>query len=83
VLRLYKTDLAAAEGSIYKPIYLISLTREVRSNGFDLYAIPALRPAAKEDVASLQAALASARGLGVLARRERAGTSQDLITDVP
>ena len=83
VLRLYKTDLAAAEGSIYKPIYLVSLTREVRSNGFDLYAIPALRPAAKEDVASLQAALASAKGLGVLARRERAGTPQDLITDVP
>ena len=83
VLRVYKTDLAAAEGAIYKPIYLVSLTREVRSHGLDLYAIPALRPAAPEDVAVLLGALAKAQGLSVLARHERAGAAQELITAIP
>ena len=61
VLRLYKTGLAAAEGDLYKPIYLVSLTREVRSDGFNLYAIPALAPARPEDVAALRAALSGAQ----------------------
>ncbi len=34
VLRAYKTDLAAADGESYKPLYLVSLTREVKSDGF-------------------------------------------------
>jgi hypothetical protein len=83
VLRLYKTDLAAAEGSLYKPVYLVSLTREVHSNGFDLYAIPSLAPASAQDVAALQGALARAPGLAVLARRAHGGTAQDLVTAVP
>ncbi len=83
VLRVYKTDLAAAEGDIYKPIYLVSLTREVRSDGFDLYAIPALEPASPEDVAEVKRALAGAQGFSVLARRDRHGTLQDLITTLP
>jgi len=83
VLRVYKTDLAAAEGDIYKPIYLVSLTREVRSDGFDLYAIPALEPASPEDVAEVKRALAGAQGFSVLARRDSRGTLQDLITTLP
>ena len=83
VLRVYKSGLAAAEGSAYKPIYLVSLTREVRSNGFDLYAIPAVRPASEADVTELRAALAKAQGFTILAQHERAGTTQDLITATP
>jgi undecaprenyl-diphosphatase len=83
VLRVYKTELAAAEGSIYKPIFLVSLTREIRSNGFHLYAMPSPAPAAPEDVAALRDVLASAQGLSVLAQHERAGAVQDLVTAVP
>ena len=83
VLRVYKTDLAAAEGDLFKPIHLVSLTREARSNGFDLYSIPAFRPASAADVDSLRAALAKAQGLSILAAHERGGTRQDLITALP
>lgn len=83
VLRLYKTDVAAAEGSLTKPVYLVSLTREVRSNGLKLYSIPALAPASPEDVAELRSAWASATGLSVLASRERDGIAKDLIAAAP
>jgi undecaprenyl-diphosphatase len=83
VLRVYKTDLALAEGTAYKPVYLLSLTREVRRNGLNLYAIPALEPAPAEDVSELRAALAKAQGLNVLARRDRGGAEQDLVAAVP
>ena len=83
VLRVYKTDLALAEGADYKPVHLISLTREVRRNGLNLYAIPAPEPASEEDVAQLRAALAKAQGLSVLARRDRGGAEQDLVAAVP
>ena len=83
VLRVYKTELAAAEGSIYKPIYLVSLTREVRSNGFHLYAMPSPAPASVDDVAALRGALAKAQGLSVLAQHEREGAVQDLVTAIP
>jgi hypothetical protein len=83
VLRLYKTDLAAAEGSLYKPVYLVSLTREELSDGFDLYAIPALLPASASDVSAFRQALSRAPDLGVLASRQRDGTTQDLVTATP
>ena len=83
VLRVYKTDLAAAEGDLYKPIYLVSLTREVRSHGFDLYAIPTLQPASPAEVAELRGALAGRQGLSVLAQHQRGGDTQDLITATP
>lgn len=83
VLRLYKTDVAAAEGSLTKPVYLVSLTREVRNNGLKLYSIPALAPASPEDVAELRSAWASATGLSVLASRERDGIAKDLIAAAP
>ena len=83
VLRVYKTDLAAAEGDLYKPIYLVSLTREVRSHGFDLYAIPTLQPALPAEVAELRGALAGRQGLSVLAQHQRGGDTQDLITATP
>lgn len=83
VLRLYKTGLAAAEGNLYEPVYLVSLTREVKSNGFHLYAIPALAPAAPEDAAALRAVLSAAPGLGILASKQRDGAAQDLIAAAP
>lgn len=83
VIRIYKTGLAAAEGTTYKPIYLVSLTREVRSHGFDLYAIPSQRPASDADVTELRGVLARAQGISILAEHERAGTRQDLITAIP
>ena len=83
VLRVYKTDLAAAEGDLFKPIHLVSLTREQRSHGFDLYSIPAFQPASATDIAALRAALAKAQGLSILAAHERGGTVQELITALP
>ncbi|WP_421694659.1 bifunctional DedA family/phosphatase PAP2 family protein [Aestuariivirga sp.] len=83
VLRIYKTGLAMAEASSYKPIYLISLTREVKTHGFDLYAIPASRPASAADIEELRGVLARAQGLSILAQHERGGDRQDLITAIP
>jgi undecaprenyl-diphosphatase len=83
VLRLYKTDLAAAEGDAFKPIYLVSLTREVKGNRFNLYAIPSPQPASPGDLEQLRAALARAAGLGILARHEQGGVAQDLIAAMP
>ncbi|MFN4141305.1 VTT domain-containing protein [Aestuariivirga sp.] len=83
VLRLYRTDLAAGDGSAAKPIYLVSLTREVKSNGFDLYAIPALRLASDEDIGALRRSIAALAGVSVIARHERDGAAQDLITTAP
>ena len=83
VLRLYKTSLATAEGSLYKPVYLVSLTREVRGQGFSLYAIPELEPAPSADVEALRGALAKAEGLGLLGQHERDGRAQDLIAAKP
>jgi membrane protein DedA with SNARE-associated domain len=83
VLRVYKTSLAAAEGQLYKPIYLVSLTREVRRNGLNLYAIPTPIPAAEADIQALRATWAGGHGLGVLATREHSGITQDLFVTIP
>lgn len=83
VLRLYKTSLAAAEGDLYQPIFLVSLTREAKGRGFGLYAIPAPEAAAAEDIAALRGLIASAPGLEILASRQREGTSLDLIAAKP
>lgn len=83
VIRVYKTGLAAAEGNSYKPIYLVSLTREVKRSGFDLYAIPSQRPASDADVEDLRKLLAAAGGMSVLSQHDRAGIRQDLITAIP
>lgn len=83
VIRVYKTGLAAVEGTTYKPIYLVSLTREVRSRGFELYAIPSQRPASEADVEALRNVLASAQGISMLSQHDRGGSLQDLITALP
>ncbi len=83
VLRVFKTELAAAEGDIYKPIYLVSLTRELRSESFHLYAIPTMVPASPDDVTGFRQALAATLKLMRLAERERAGNVQDLIVATP
>jgi hypothetical protein len=83
VLRVYKTSLAAAEGELYEPIYLISLTREVKGQGFGLYAIPGVQPASREDVTGLQKLVAAAPGLTVMARQRREGQTLDLISAKP
>jgi undecaprenyl-diphosphatase len=83
VIRAYKTDLATAEGEVQKPIYLVSLTREIRSNGFHLYAIPSQRSASDGDVTALRDVLGQAKGLNRLAQHERAGGIQDLIAAAP
>ena len=83
VLRVYKTSLAAAEGELYEPIYLISLTREVKGQGFGLYAIPGVQPASPEDVTGLQKLVAAAPGLTVMARQRREGQTLDLISAKP
>ena len=83
VIRVYKTGLAATEGNSYKPIYLVSLTREVKRSGFDLYAIPSQRPASDADVEDLRNVLAAAGGMSILSQHDRAGMRQDLITAIP
>ncbi len=83
VVRLYKTGLATADGQTYKPIYLVSLTREVRSDGFHLYAIPSLRRAQLSDVTAFQDVLGQSKDMARLAQHERAGNVQDLIAAIP
>jgi hypothetical protein len=83
VLRIYKTDLATSDGDNYKPVFLVSLTREVRSDGFHLYAIPSIRDAPESDVAELRGILGAGTGLTRLARHDRAGEVQDLIVASP
>lgn len=83
VLRVYKTDLATSEGEQYKPVFLLSLTREVRRGGFHLYAMPSSVPALGSDVTALRDTLGRAQGLQHLASHERAGDIQDLLTAVP
>jgi membrane protein DedA with SNARE-associated domain len=83
VLRVYKTDLAAAEGDVFRPIYLVSLTREVRSNGFHLYAIPSMLAASAADISALRDLLGRSTTLTRLAEVESPGGPQDLITTVP
>lgn len=83
VLRVYKTDLATAEGAAYRPIYLLSLTREERSNHFHLYAIPAMLAASAADISSLRETLGKSKGMARLAEVEGAGGLQDLITASP
>jgi membrane protein DedA with SNARE-associated domain/membrane-associated phospholipid phosphatase len=83
VLRVYKTSLAAADGDVYRPVFLVSLTREVKGQGFGLYAIPAAEPAVPEDIAAVQSLAATAPGLGVIGRKERDGHTVDLIAAKP
>jgi undecaprenyl-diphosphatase len=83
VLRVYKTDFATAEGTIYKPIYLLSLTREIRSNGFHLYAIPTLLTAQAADITGLRDLFSATKSLTLMAQHERSGDVQDLIMASP
>lgn len=83
VLRVYKTELAASEGNNLKPIYLVSLTREIRSNNFHLYAIPLLLSASATDITGFRGLLGSGAGLTKLAEREEGGDIRDLVTASP
>ncbi len=83
VLRLYKTGLAAAEGQLYKPVYLVSLTRETPRTAFDLYAIPLRRLASPDEEAAFRAELARLPDVRILAERGQGGLTQDLLTARP
>lgn len=83
VLRVYKTELAASQGQNLKPIYLMSLTREIRSNGFHLYAIPSLLSASAADLTGFHTLLGTTAGLTRLAEREEGGDVRDLVTASP
>ncbi len=83
VLRIYKTELAASEGQALKPIYLVSLTREIRSDAFHLYAIPSLLQPSAADIAGFRSLLATATGLTLLGEREEGGDIRDLVTEKP
>lgn len=83
VLRVYKTDFATAEGADYRPIYLVSLTREVRSNGFQLYAIPSMLAASATDISGFRDSLGQSKTLSRLAEVEGASGVQDLISTTP
>ena len=83
VLRVYKTALAASAGDNHKPLFLVSLTREVRRSGFNLYVMPSSIPTAETDVTDLRKTFATAAGLALLAERERNGKPVDLIESTP
>jgi undecaprenyl-diphosphatase len=83
VLRFYQTPLALAQADVFRPIYLVSLGREVSSHGLGLYAIPAAVAATPEDEALFRAWLRDAGGLRSLASRQRDGAELDLITAAP
>jgi undecaprenyl-diphosphatase len=83
VLRFYQTPLAVAEAGVYQPIYVVSLTREVKSHGLGLYAMPTSSPASDEERAALHALFAGAPGLAVQGTRGREGADLDLVTAAP
>jgi undecaprenyl-diphosphatase len=83
VLRAYKTTLATADGDVFNPIYMVSLTREVRTNTLHLYSIPSLLAASPADISALRSFFAAGQGLSRLAEHERFGDVQDLISATP
>jgi undecaprenyl-diphosphatase len=63
VLRAFKTNHVVMHRGTARPVYLISLTREVLRHGFNLYAVPSGIAATAEQIAALQAGLQSASHL--------------------
>lgn len=83
VIRLYKSDFVLAGEGATKPVYFISLMRETRREGFNLYAIPSPLPVTPEDQAMLREALANAPVLAVVATSSKPGLPQQVIVSRP
>ncbi len=83
VLRVYKTLLQATSGAETQTVYLVSLQREHRNEGLNLYAMPAALNATDSDKTALRATLQSAPGLKVLGENPVEGAMQTLLTTLP
>jgi undecaprenyl-diphosphatase len=83
VLRAYKTNLQVTGGSGPKPIYLVSLKREYRREGFDLYAVPSALDPTDADKSALRAIFQTAAGLKVVGENLVEGTLQALLVTLP
>ena len=83
VLRVYKTQLQAIDDTRSHPIYLVSLRREHRKEGFSLYAMPAALNPTGSDEAALRVALRAAPELKVVGENQVEGAQQTLLTTLP
>ena len=84
VLRVYKTTLATADGDSFKPIYMVSLTREVRSNTLHLYSIPSLaRGLARRHLGTPQFLCRRPGAVRAWPSTSAPGILQDLISATP
>ncbi len=83
VLRVYKSGLAASDGTRHAQVYLLSLTRETRRSRFNLYALPTLVAAVPAEMDDVRTRLESTAGLTQLARRDNRGTTVDLVFSGP
>ena len=83
VLRAYKTDLQATGGAGPQPIYLVSLKREYRKEGFNLYAVPSPLDPADGDETALRAAFQASPGLKIVSENPVEGTMQTLMVTLP
>lgn len=82
VLRVYKGGFATADQNDYRPIYLVSITREIRRSRLNLYALPTPIPAAASDIVDLRDLISRTETLSRLASHELGGTTQDLLAAV-
>ena len=83
VVRAYKTHLQANSGAGAAPVYLVSLRREQRKEGFNLFALPtSLDPIAGDETA-LHASLQIAPGLKIMGENLVEDTRQTLLTTLP
>jgi len=83
VLRVYKTHLQAISGAVPEPVYLVSLRREHRKEGFNIYAMPTSLDPTGDDESSLRASFQAAPGLKVVGENPVEGTRQALIMTLP
>jgi undecaprenyl-diphosphatase len=67
VLRAYRTDYEIDDGTTIRPLYLVSVARDVLKHGLALYSVPSVQRAKAEEVAAALATLSSAKGASLVA----------------
>jgi undecaprenyl-diphosphatase len=80
VLRVFKTDFEIDDGSAMRPLYLVSVSRDVLKSGLALYAVPSVQRAMPEEVAAALAIVSTAdRTAKLTATGDTGGTAPTLV----
>jgi hypothetical protein len=62
VLRAWKTDFEIDDGTAVRPLYLVSIARDVLKRGLELYAVPSVQRAKPEEVVAALEMLSNVEG---------------------